>query len=156
MHVEEFKKELTREVMLMTQEVTRLQRERQGLEAQIADLFAFYAKQKQAAVRVSSTREGKSTTHSPQATSRGYHRPHEGHHNMCKLVALPSNARFPSCLDHFPGPFRQHSPCIVALCLLVLVQIRVYSELYAIFLFVFARFWGETERSVKNPFSCRS
>ena len=51
-HVEEFKKELTREVILMTQEVTRLQRERQGLEAQIADLFAFYAKQKQA-VKVS-------------------------------------------------------------------------------------------------------
>ncbi|KAI1795657.1 hypothetical protein LXA43DRAFT_881482 [Ganoderma leucocontextum] len=47
-HVEEFKKELTREVLLMTQEVTRLQRERQGLEQQIADLFAFYAKQKQA------------------------------------------------------------------------------------------------------------
>lgn len=46
-HVEEFKKELTREVLLMTQEVGRLQRERQGLEQQIADLFAFYAKQKQ-------------------------------------------------------------------------------------------------------------
>ncbi|KAI0075117.1 hypothetical protein K474DRAFT_1773484 [Panus rudis PR-1116 ss-1] len=48
-HVEEFKKELTREVLLMTQEVGRLQRERQTLEQQIADLFAFYAKQKQAA-----------------------------------------------------------------------------------------------------------
>ncbi|EMD37330.1 hypothetical protein CERSUDRAFT_94339 [Gelatoporia subvermispora B] len=47
-HVEEFKKELTREVLLMTHEVGRLQRERQGLEQQIADLFAFYAKQKQA------------------------------------------------------------------------------------------------------------
>lgn len=47
-HVEEFKKELTREVFSMTQEVTRLQRERQALEQQIADLFAFYAKQKQA------------------------------------------------------------------------------------------------------------
>ncbi|OBZ70805.1 hypothetical protein A0H81_09064 [Grifola frondosa] len=47
-HVEEFKKELTREVLIMTQEVGRLQRERQGLEQQIADLFAFYAKQKQA------------------------------------------------------------------------------------------------------------
>lgn len=46
--MEEFKKELTREVLLMTQEVTRLQRERQELEQQIADLFAFYAKQKQA------------------------------------------------------------------------------------------------------------
>jgi hypothetical protein len=34
--------------MTMTQEVTRLQRERQMLEQQIADLFAFYAKQKQA------------------------------------------------------------------------------------------------------------
>ncbi|CCL99099.1 uncharacterized protein FIBRA_01113 [Fibroporia radiculosa] len=47
-HVEEFKKELTREVLIMTQEVGRLQRERQGLEQQIADLFAFFAKQKQA------------------------------------------------------------------------------------------------------------
>ena len=56
-HVEEFKKELTREVMLMTQEVTRLQRERQGLEAHIADLFAFYAKQKQG-VKVSELRRG--------------------------------------------------------------------------------------------------
>lgn len=46
-HVEEFKKELTREVLLMTQEVGRLQRERQTLEQQIADLFGFYAKQKQ-------------------------------------------------------------------------------------------------------------
>ncbi|THH02060.1 hypothetical protein EW026_g703 [Hermanssonia centrifuga] len=46
-HVEEFKKELTREVLLMTQEVARLHRERQTLEQQIADLFAFYAKQKQ-------------------------------------------------------------------------------------------------------------
>jgi hypothetical protein len=45
-HVEEFKKELTREVMLMTQEVDRLHKERQGLEQHIADLFAFYAKQK--------------------------------------------------------------------------------------------------------------
>ncbi|CAL1707266.1 unnamed protein product [Somion occarium] len=46
-HVEEFKKELTREVLLMTQEVGRLQKERQSLEQQIADLFGFYAKQKQ-------------------------------------------------------------------------------------------------------------
>ena len=46
-HVEEFKKELTREVMIMTQEVGRLQKERQSLEQQIADLFSFYAKQKQ-------------------------------------------------------------------------------------------------------------
>ena len=41
----------------MTQEVTRLQRERQGLEAHIADLFAFYAKQKQG-VKVSELRRG--------------------------------------------------------------------------------------------------
>jgi len=46
-HVEEFKKELTREVLISTQEVGRLQRERQVLEQQIADLFAFYSKQKQ-------------------------------------------------------------------------------------------------------------
>ncbi|TFY62053.1 hypothetical protein EVJ58_g4106 [Rhodofomes roseus] len=52
MHVEHFKGELTREVMLMTQEVSRLQRERQGLEQQIADLFAFYSKQKQAGAKI--------------------------------------------------------------------------------------------------------
>ncbi|KAI0277401.1 hypothetical protein BGY98DRAFT_934432 [Russula aff. rugulosa BPL654] len=46
-HVEEFKKELTREVLISTQEVGRLQRERQLLEQQIADLFSFYSKQKQ-------------------------------------------------------------------------------------------------------------
>ncbi|KAH8107754.1 hypothetical protein BXZ70DRAFT_9418 [Cristinia sonorae] len=46
-HVEEFKKELTREVLMATQEVGRLQKERQNLEQQIADLFSFYAKQKQ-------------------------------------------------------------------------------------------------------------
>lgn len=45
-HVEEFKKQLTREVMNMTGEVGRLQKERQALEQQIADLFTFYAKQK--------------------------------------------------------------------------------------------------------------
>ena len=49
-HVEEFKKELTREVLISTQEVGRLQRERQLLEQQIADLFAFYSKQKQSAL----------------------------------------------------------------------------------------------------------
>lgn len=49
-HVEEFKKELTREVLISTQEVDRLQRERQLLEQQIADLFAFYSKQKQSAL----------------------------------------------------------------------------------------------------------
>ena len=45
-HVEEFKKELSKEVMMMTCEVGRLQRERQMLEQQIADLFAFFAKQR--------------------------------------------------------------------------------------------------------------
>lgn len=45
-HVEEFKKELSKEVMTMTCEVGRLQRERQMLEQQIADLFAFFAKQR--------------------------------------------------------------------------------------------------------------
>ena len=45
-HVEEFKKELGKEVMMMTCEVGRLQRERQALEQQISDLFAFFAKQR--------------------------------------------------------------------------------------------------------------
>jgi len=39
-----------REVLAMTQEVERLQRERQGVENQIADLLAFYSKQKQTGV----------------------------------------------------------------------------------------------------------
>lgn len=47
-HVEQFKEELTREVLGMTHEVGRLHRERQAVQNQIADLFAFYTKQKQA------------------------------------------------------------------------------------------------------------
>ncbi|KAG7098844.1 hypothetical protein E1B28_000747 [Marasmius oreades] len=46
MHVEEFKKELKREVHGMTQEVSRLYREKQNMENQIAELFAFHAKQR--------------------------------------------------------------------------------------------------------------
>ncbi|EEB89709.1 hypothetical protein MPER_12162, partial [Moniliophthora perniciosa FA553] len=44
--VEEFKSELKCEIQGMTQEVSRLYHERQDVENQIADLFAFYAKQK--------------------------------------------------------------------------------------------------------------
>ncbi|EJD52527.1 hypothetical protein AURDEDRAFT_111190 [Auricularia subglabra TFB-10046 SS5] len=47
-HVEEFKKQLTKEVLTMTIEVERLQRERQMLQMQISELFAFFSKQKQA------------------------------------------------------------------------------------------------------------
>ena len=50
----------------MTQEVTRLERERQGLEQQIADLFAFYAKQKQAGKVSISTQVVQSPEYSPQ------------------------------------------------------------------------------------------
>lgn len=45
-HVEHFKQELGREVMSMTEEVGRLHREKQNIENQISDLFAFYSKQK--------------------------------------------------------------------------------------------------------------
>lgn len=48
-HVEHFKAELSREVAAMTQDVGRLHQERQAIEQQIADLFAFYSKQKQEA-----------------------------------------------------------------------------------------------------------
>lgn len=48
-HVEQFKQELSREVMSMTEEVGRLHREKQVVESQISDLFAFYTKQKPAA-----------------------------------------------------------------------------------------------------------
>lgn len=44
-HVEQFKKELKREVQGMTKEVGRLHQEKQSIENQIADLFAFYSKQ---------------------------------------------------------------------------------------------------------------
>jgi hypothetical protein len=44
--VDEFKKELGKEVMMMTYDVNRLQRERQLLEQQIAELFTFFAKQR--------------------------------------------------------------------------------------------------------------
>lgn len=46
-HVDQFKRELTREVMVMAQDVGRLHKERQAVEQQIADLFAFYSAQKQ-------------------------------------------------------------------------------------------------------------
>lgn len=52
-HVEEFKRELTREVLQMTEEVGRLQRQKQDVEHKIADLFAFYSKQKQSTNEVS-------------------------------------------------------------------------------------------------------
>jgi hypothetical protein len=45
-HVEQFKNELNREVMVMTREIERLHREKQAVENQIADLFAFYSKHK--------------------------------------------------------------------------------------------------------------
>jgi hypothetical protein len=48
--VEQFKQELTREVMSMTQEVGRLHREKQQVENQISDLFSFYSKHKQAEI----------------------------------------------------------------------------------------------------------
>ncbi|TFY54283.1 hypothetical protein EVG20_g9765, partial [Dentipellis fragilis] len=69
-HVEEFKKELTREVLLMTQDVNRLQRERQTLEQQIADLFAFYSKQKQA---------GAAEGHGQMTRSHAISRPESSH-----------------------------------------------------------------------------
>ncbi|KAF8554737.1 hypothetical protein OG21DRAFT_1034271 [Imleria badia] len=48
-HVEHFKAELGREVAAMTQDVGRLHQEKQVIEQQIGDLFAFYSKQKQEA-----------------------------------------------------------------------------------------------------------
>ncbi|KAG6372324.1 hypothetical protein JVT61DRAFT_7764 [Boletus reticuloceps] len=48
-HVEHFKAELGREVAAMTQDVGRLHQEKQTIEQQIGDLFAFYSKQKQEA-----------------------------------------------------------------------------------------------------------
>ena len=52
-HVEQFKKELNREVMVMTREIERLHREKQAVENQIADLFAFYSKHKHPVKRFS-------------------------------------------------------------------------------------------------------
>ncbi|TDL25965.1 hypothetical protein BD410DRAFT_783971 [Rickenella mellea] len=46
-HVDEFKKELGKEVMVMTQEVARLQKERHALEQRIAELFSFIARQQE-------------------------------------------------------------------------------------------------------------
>ena len=46
-HVDQFKQELGREVMIMADEVSRLQREKQHVENQISDLFSFYSKHKQ-------------------------------------------------------------------------------------------------------------
>lgn len=48
-HVDQLRKELTREAAGMSQEVARLQREREVLERQLAELRAFHARQQQAA-----------------------------------------------------------------------------------------------------------
>ncbi|KAF9478805.1 hypothetical protein BDN70DRAFT_726008 [Pholiota conissans] len=47
LHVEQFKQELGREVMAMTEEVGRLHREKLNVENQISDLFSFHTKYKQ-------------------------------------------------------------------------------------------------------------
>ncbi|KAG5647048.1 hypothetical protein DXG03_001418 [Asterophora parasitica] len=52
-HVEQFKKELKREVVEMTEEVGRLHQDRQAMQNQIADLFTFHTKQKAAEQLVS-------------------------------------------------------------------------------------------------------
>lgn len=44
-HIEQFKKELKREVVIATKEIGRLHQDKQNIESQIADLFAFYSKQ---------------------------------------------------------------------------------------------------------------
>ncbi len=49
-HVEDFKKELKREVHGMMKEVGRLYKERQTMENQIAELLAFHTRQKQGIV----------------------------------------------------------------------------------------------------------
>ncbi|KAH0588853.1 hypothetical protein H2248_004646 [Termitomyces sp. 'cryptogamus'] len=46
-HVEQFKQELKREVVEMTEEVGRLHQDRQAMQNQIADLFAFYRQQRE-------------------------------------------------------------------------------------------------------------
>lgn len=51
--MEQFKEELKLEVKEMTEEVGRLHQARQAMQSQIADLFAFYTKQKAAAEPVS-------------------------------------------------------------------------------------------------------
>ncbi|KAG6866762.1 hypothetical protein C0991_011421 [Blastosporella zonata] len=54
-HVEQFKQELKCQVVEMTEEVGRLHQDRQAMQNQIADLFAFYRAQKAAVEQVSIT-----------------------------------------------------------------------------------------------------
>ncbi|KAJ8696412.1 hypothetical protein PTI98_006285 [Pleurotus ostreatus] len=44
MHVDQFKRELNKEVVTMTKEVQRLHNEKKAMENQIAELFSFYSK----------------------------------------------------------------------------------------------------------------
>ena len=98
--MEEFKKELTREVLLMTQEVTRLQRERQGLEQQIADLFAFYAKQKQAGkVRVTASAESLRQLTAYQGSELGG-----------QAQNIPGAVPFPGTIQHLGSIHRRPLP----------------------------------------------
>ncbi|KAF8160742.1 hypothetical protein B0H34DRAFT_795616 [Crassisporium funariophilum] len=81
-HVEQFKQELSREVMGMTEEVGRLHREKQVVENQISDLFAFYTKQKQTSAPLGPNHVNKTLAPHPQQTQerrsnipRSNHRP---------------------------------------------------------------------------------
>ncbi|KAF8973054.1 hypothetical protein BDZ97DRAFT_648730 [Flammula alnicola] len=77
MHVEQFKQELGREVMAMTEEVGRLHREKQLIENQISDLFSFYSKHKQSDMPLQTIQEnvGIPTRQAPRANiPRSHHR----------------------------------------------------------------------------------
>ncbi|KAG2345515.1 hypothetical protein BDR05DRAFT_988614 [Suillus weaverae] len=85
-HVEHFKAELGREVAVMTQDVGRLHKEKQAIEQQIADLFAFYSKQKQEA----------------EAPYRRVPPRSSGHQNVQNIAAskLPRRRPLPSPENH--------------------------------------------------------
>lgn len=105
-HVEQFKKELSREVMSMTQEVGRLHREKQAIEASIADLFAFYAKQRQAGPAV---RMQPHPHPQPIRTGGPPHMPLPVYHPQLRQapppqVATPRMAPSPSISHYAPQP----------------------------------------------------
>ncbi|KDR75144.1 hypothetical protein GALMADRAFT_249068 [Galerina marginata CBS 339.88] len=82
LHVEQFKQELSREVMSMTEEVGRLHREKQLVENQISDLFSFYSKHKQSEMPLQTMQSnvgvppGRHTQERPLANiPRSRHRP---------------------------------------------------------------------------------
>ncbi|KAH6913885.1 hypothetical protein BKA70DRAFT_1396759 [Coprinopsis sp. MPI-PUGE-AT-0042] len=92
-HVEQFRKELSREVHNQSKELERLQQEKQDIEHQIADLFTFHSKHKAALGRASIAVPDTRLVNPYLARSRTEGKPSKAANALPINVAKASSAR---------------------------------------------------------------